>query len=155
MTPIQLDRSDQSLDDGTLARSPGKAPGIEFKFDANPMAFQRRRGARLARGFDFDPELFSTMVELIKDKNSRKYNFGSLLVAKMRELEDAIIGSCARGSRKTKRQSVKSSVNGARLRSLGLATLVSKKRPAERARRPGGLTCCTRCPVLRIVVLRC
>lgn len=88
MSAIQLDSTGRSLDDGTLSRQPGKPPEIEFGFDDSPMAFQRRRGARLGRGFDFDPELFSTMVELIKDKNSSKFNFGPLLVAKMREIKD-------------------------------------------------------------------
>ncbi len=76
---IALEPNTESLSDGTTTRQPGQTPGIEIEAT---YALKRRSG-----GFDFNPTLFSTMVELIKDKGSTLYNFGPLLVNKMNEIK--------------------------------------------------------------------
>lgn len=82
MTGVDLIPASSSLDDGTLARTPGSEPGIVFEFDSAPLAFKK------GRGFDFNPALFSSMVTLIQDRNSTLFNFGPLLIKKMLEIKN-------------------------------------------------------------------
>lgn len=72
----------ESLADGTSVLQPGDAPGINLDFSKPLLALKSKRGA-----FDFDQSLFSTTIELIKNESSALYNFGTLLVSKMEEIE--------------------------------------------------------------------
>jgi hypothetical protein len=60
----------------------GSEPTISFEMDESAFALRSRQG-----GFDFDPRLFSNMVELITNEKGTLYNFGPLLISKMEEIE--------------------------------------------------------------------
>ncbi|MFV2055230.1 MAG: hypothetical protein ACC707_02140 [Thiohalomonadales bacterium] len=86
MVGITLNPACESLDDGTMTCQQGLAPGIQIEFEFNAALALRRRGRRGV--LDFDPVLFSTMVELVNNRNSTSFNFGPLLVSKMKEIRN-------------------------------------------------------------------